>query len=100
MSTQHFVYILRCVDNTLYCGYTTDIKRRLRRHNGELVGGARYTRARRPVRLVYQETCPDRATAQKHEHQIKQLSRQQKEALLGTCSQKHKTKNQKTTPAS
>ncbi|MGB0189286.1 MAG: GIY-YIG nuclease family protein, partial [Aequoribacter sp.] len=49
------VYILNCADGTLYTGVTTDVERRLRQHNGEIVGGARYTRVRRPVAIVWQQ---------------------------------------------
>ncbi len=73
-------YILRCADGTLYTGWTTDPQRRLRQHNNG--SGARYTRSRRPVTLVYLEALPDRRTAMKRERQIKALSRRQKEALI------------------
>ena len=79
----HFVYILRCADDTLYCGYTTDIARRLTEHNGEgKLLGAKYTKARRPVSLVYQEAFPSRSDATKREAAIKKLSRKEKELLL------------------
>ncbi|WP_108164351.1 GIY-YIG nuclease family protein [Saccharospirillum sp. MSK14-1] len=79
---QWFVYILRCADNSLYTGVTTDPERRLREHNGELVGGARYTRARRPVTLVYTEVCANRSEAGRREAAIKSQSRRQKLALM------------------
>lgn len=75
--TQWYVYILRCADNTLYTGITTEPDRRLEEHN-EGTAAARYTRARRPLSLVYQEIQPDRASAARREYQIKQLSRLQK----------------------
>ncbi len=84
----HFVYILRCADKTLYTGYTTDIKKRLLEHNGkgktqtELTSGAKYTRSRRPVKLVYEEECESRSTAQSREYEIKQLNRIEKLALI------------------
>jgi putative endonuclease len=73
-----WVYLLRCSDGSFYTGVATDPLRRLRQHNGELVGGARYTRGRRPSVLVWQQRCPDRSAAQRREAEIKQLSRQQK----------------------
>ena len=70
------VYILRCADGTLYTGWTNDIMRRLKAHN-EGTGG-KYTRVRRPVRLVYAEICADKSAALKREAAIKKLSRQKK----------------------
>lgn len=75
-----FVYILRCTDGTLYSGITTDISRRCRQHNDGKA--SRYTRSRRPVRLVYQETHPDRGSALRREAAIKALSRSQKMAII------------------
>lgn len=75
------VYILKCVDGSLYTGITTDIKRRLAEHNAG--NGSRYTRARLPVRLVYQESAKDRSEASKREYEIKRLSRSAKEELVG-----------------
>ena len=77
------VYILRCGDGSLYTGVTTDTERRLQEHNGERPGGARYTRARRPVSLLWQEACESRSQALQREAQIKQLKRSQKLALAG-----------------
>ena len=77
-----FVYMLRCADNSLYTGVTTDIEKRLRQHNGLEKNGARYTRARRPVNLALHEPCPDRATAQRREAEIKRLSKADKEQLV------------------
>lgn len=76
----YFCYILECSDGTYYTGWTTDPERRLRQHNRGI--GARYTRSRRPVRLVYVEEQPDRALAMKRERAIKSLSRQQKTCLM------------------
>ena len=75
------VYLLRCSDGSLYTGVATDLTRRLRQHNGELVGGARYTQGRRPVELLWSEPCNSRADAQVREAQIKKLSRPDKLAL-------------------
>lgn len=77
-------YILRCADGTLYTGWTTDPHRRLREHNAGR--GARYTRSRRPVQLVYLEACPDRSTALRREREIKKMNRTQKEALIASAS--------------
>lgn len=82
----HFVYMLRCDDNTFYTGYATDVAKRLREHNGEVnvKAAARYTRGRRPVILMYTEECVSRSEALKREHAIKQLSRKGKERLIRT----------------
>jgi len=73
-------YLLRCADDTLYCGITNDLDKRLTTHNaGE---GAKYTRGRTPVILVYQESCADKSTALKRELQIKRLPREAKLALF------------------
>jgi putative endonuclease len=77
------VYMLECADGSLYTGVATDIERRLRQHNGEIVGGARYTSGRRPVALVWSETVADRTAAQVREAQIKKLDRSEKLELLG-----------------
>lgn len=74
-------YLLQCADGSLYCGITNDLDKRLAAHNaGE---GAKYTRGRRPVNLVYSETWADRSVASKRERQIKALSRVEKMALCG-----------------
>ena len=80
------VYILRCADSTLYTGVTTDSKRRLKEHNHNDRLGAKYTRTRRPVSLVYQESCNDRSSACKREAAIKKLSRRAKQALIASAS--------------
>jgi len=77
------VYILQCADGTLYTGWTMDLERRLRAHNSGQ--GARYTRGRRPVRLVYQEEQPTRSVAQKREAAIRRLSRAEKLKLIEGC---------------
>ena len=74
------VYMLRCRDNTLYTGWTNDIESRLEAHNNGT--GAKYTRGRGPVQLVYLEYLPDKSAALKREHAIKKLTRLQKEALI------------------
>lgn len=78
-----YVYILRCADGTLYTGVTTDVTARVAVHNGEIKGSeAKYTKARRPVELVYTEQTTDRSAAQRREWEIKQLTREGKEALM------------------
>ncbi len=73
--SQWCVYMLRCADGTLYTGVTTDLERRIKEHNGEGAAGkgAKSTKARRPVRLVYSESAPDRSVAQMREHTLRQL---------------------------
>lgn len=78
----YWVYILKCSDDTLYTGITTDIKRRLREHNGELPGGAKYTSARNPVSLVFQIEYPDRSSASIEESRIKKLTKSEKQFLI------------------
>ena len=75
-----YVYLLRCGDGTLYTGATDDVARRLAAH--QRGKGAKYTRSRLPVELVYQETCPDRSAALRREAAIKRMTRAQKLALL------------------
>ncbi len=73
--------MLRCADGTLYTGITTDVERRIGEHNGARGLGARYTRSRRPVELVYVEFAPSRAEAARREAAIKRLDRARKLAL-------------------
>lgn len=73
----HIVYILKCSDGTLYTGSTVDMTKRLREHNG-LKSGAKYTRARRPVEVVYQEECETFAEVRAREAEIKRMSREEK----------------------
>ncbi|MDH3379324.1 MAG: GIY-YIG nuclease family protein [Gammaproteobacteria bacterium] len=76
------VYIVRCADDSLYTGIALDVARRVAEHNGDQRAlGARYTRGRRPVRLVYQEAVASRSLAARREAQIKRLSRTAKERL-------------------
>ena len=75
------VYILECSDKTLYTGIAVDIEKRLQEHN-ESDKGAKYTKARRPVKLVYAETSKNRSSASKREYAIKQLTREQKLRLI------------------
>jgi len=82
MSSSWFVYLLRCADNSLYAGITTDLKRRLSEHNNSNKLGAKYTRARRPVCLAYSENCTDRQSASIREYQLKKLKKSEKEQLV------------------
>lgn len=80
--TTYYLYILNCADNTLYTGISTDLKRRVEEHNSS-VKGAKYTRIRRPVELVYSEEHADRSSASKREYEIKKkMSREEKLQLI------------------
>lgn len=74
MKNQWYTYIVKCSDNTLYTGVTTDLERRVNEHNNS-DKGAKYTKTRRPVKLVYNETYTDRSSSSKRESEIKKLSR-------------------------
>lgn len=76
----HFVYILRCADKSLYTGYTTDVKRRVAVHNSGK--GAKYTRARLPVKLVYFKEVSSKSNGLKLEYAIKKLNKKKKEDLV------------------
>jgi putative endonuclease len=76
------VYIVRCADGTLYTGIAVDVVRRVAEHNGVGRLGARYTRARRPVVLVYQEPATNRSEAGRREYEIKRLRREEKARLI------------------
>jgi predicted GIY-YIG superfamily endonuclease len=75
-----FAYILRCADDSLYTGITKDVSRRCQEHNDGTA--SRYTRSRRPIKLVYQEVHSSRSRALKREAAIKALSRREKKALI------------------
>ena len=77
-----YVYMLRCADNTLYTGITTNVERRVGEHNNSDHLAARYTRARRPVVLVWKEPHANRSSASKREAALKRMSRSLKEQLL------------------
>ena len=79
-----YVYMLRCADGTLYTGITIDLARRIAEHNGNGGLGARYTRSRRPVALVYVESADTRAEASRREAAIKRLDRARKLALCAS----------------
>ena len=80
MDKKWYLYVLRCGDGTLYTGITTDVEKRLAQHRSGK--GAKYTRGRHPLELMYQETCEDHSAALKREYEIKKLSREEKLALL------------------
>lgn len=77
-----YTYILRCNDRSLYTWVTTDLQRRERQHNWELKGWAKYTRAKRPVKLVYFEEKENKSEACKRESEIKKLSKLKKEDII------------------
>lgn len=80
-----YLYILRCGDGTFYTGITTDVQKRLSAHRQGK--GAKYTRGRGPLELVYQESCPDHSQALRRELEVKALSRQEKAILIGGTGQ-------------
>ncbi|ASE37449.1 MULTISPECIES: GIY-YIG nuclease family protein [Staphylococcus] len=77
---KHYVYIVKCKDDSLYTGYAKNVEQRVAKHNKGL--GAKYTKVRRPVVLVYQEVYETKSEALKREYQIKQYSRNKKLALI------------------
>lgn len=76
------VYIVRCSDNSLYTGITTDLAKRMKEHNSGNKSGAKYTRARTPVTLVYSEEAEDRSQAARREYEIKKMDKRSKEMML------------------
>ncbi|MDK2968102.1 MULTISPECIES: GIY-YIG nuclease family protein [Lacrimispora] len=76
----NYTYLLKCADNTLYCGWTNHLEKRIAAHNQGK--GAKYTKARRPVELVYYESYPTKEEAMRREVQIKKLSRKDKLFLI------------------
>ncbi|MBR0410459.1 MAG: GIY-YIG nuclease family protein [Eubacterium sp.] len=82
----NYVYILRCRDNTLYCGWTNDLSSRIHSHNSGK--GAKYTRSRLPVELVYYEEYSDKHEAMSREWHIKRMSRKEKDALIARSDKK------------
>jgi len=78
----YFVYLLECRDGSFYCGYTTDVQKRVVNHNKGI--GSKYTKRRRPVKLIYFEELPSMSEALKREYAIKQFSRKAKEDLVNS----------------
>ena len=78
----HYIYLVRCSDDSLYCGWTTDLKRRIDAHNGHIPGRAKYTRGRRPVTLVYAESFHQKQEAQRREYAIKRMTKTKKLRLI------------------
>jgi putative endonuclease len=76
------VYLLECADGTYYCGIAGDVDRRLEQHNGLLPGGAKYTRSRRPVKLLASRACRDKSSACRLEYAVKAVSREKKLTVL------------------
>ena len=79
-----YVYILRCADNSLYCGYTTDVEKRFEKHKSGK--GAKYTKAHLPLEVVYVQEFDNKSDALKRECEIKKLTRSQKEKLVADYS--------------
>jgi len=86
-SSSWYVYLLLCANDHLYCGVTNNIEKRVKQHNGELKGGAKYTRANRPCLLVYKEVKSTRSKALVRESEIKKLSREDKLVLISKQNQ-------------
>lgn len=89
MLKQWFVYIIRCADDTLYTGITTDVQRRLLEHTAGGKLSAKYVRGKQPLKLVFQLAVSDRGTASKIERKIKQLSKDQKENIIQDPSKQY-----------
>lgn len=90
----HYVYVVKCADGTFYTGYTTDLDKRISEHNGEgdttsaRLAGSKYTRARRPVKLIYHERFSTRSEAMQREYAIKKLTRPEKLELINLSLKK------------
>ena len=78
---KYYVYIVECADGSYYTGYTTDIQRRINEHNYSMKS-AKYTRSRRPVKLIHEEEYDTLSAALKREHAIKKLKKKQKKSLV------------------
>ena len=90
LMTDWYVYIIRCANNSLYTGITTDVTRRLLEHQGKNNKGAKSLKGKGPLKLVWQQHAPDRSNASKLEYMIKQLDKADKERLVsGELSLEH-----------
>jgi putative endonuclease len=78
------IYILECVDGSLYCGITNNLEKRLKQHKGEIKGGAKYTRSHWPCKLVYKEKSASRSKASQREVIIKKMSKVEKRTLISS----------------
>ena len=81
------IYILVCRDDSLYCGITNNLEKRLKQHKGEIIGGAKYTRSHWPCKLVYKEKSASRNQALKREAIIKKMSKVEKQTLINSLKQ-------------
>ena len=70
-----YMYVVVCLNDSYYCGITTNLERRLKQHNGVISGGAKYTRSRRPCKLIYSEAHANRSEASKAEYKFKKLTK-------------------------
>lgn len=92
MSREEFyTYMVECADGSLYTGWTMDLVQRVAKHNGQIPGGAKYTRARRPVKLVWYTAFKRKQEAQSMEYQVKRMPREQKRALVAAFAKAHPT---------
>lgn len=78
---EYYVYMVKCANGAFYTGITNDLDRRLRQHNGDIPGGAKYTNANRPVVLVFSQKVSSKSQALTKEYELKQLSHQEKQLL-------------------
>ena len=81
------IYILECVDSSLYCGITNNLEKRLKQHKGEIKGGAKYTRSHWPCKLVYKEKSSNRSEALQREAIIKKMSKDEKQTLTNLAGE-------------
>ena len=81
------IYILKCVDGSLYCGITNNLEKRLKQHKGEIKGGAKYTRSHWPCKLVYKERSRSRSDALQREVIIKKMSKVEKQTLINSLKE-------------